>query len=454
MLKQSKLRTQRQQNGIFMYGTCFMLVLLVLSLHYVDSQLTLGVFKQAKNLIIVFVAMIFFINASIWLIRNNIQKGLKYAIYHYFTLLKIRKAFLDAGYFNKRIYLNIDIAELPKVKLEFSDEYFKAKLFVENINLNKDIGDINLSYALRNFIVDRAYLSNNEIYYIFEIYDSRVDQQLKFNTIWELKNQSTQLDNYTLLIDKSVSISLYGTLLVGQTGSGKTYALYSLILQMLTKDISYNIYFADPKNSSLAVLGERISQKNTATDIEDIIKLLQRFNGAMEARKKDIKKDLGTKLEATYADFRYEPYIFIFDEFASFQTVLQTMDKKKRDEVMKLLSQVVLQGRQLGFFIWIVMQKSDATLLPTNLRENLPVKFVLGNAEKQTYTTAFGTGVDITEKELTLGQGVFTCPIIANTPKICHFSYLDFDILEAVNHLRAERGSCNDPRSANDEYYS
>lgn len=437
MFKQSKLRTQRQQNGIFIYGTCFMLVVLILSLNYIDSQLTLGVFKQVNNLVIGLVTVIFSIHITTWLIRNKAYKGLKHALYHYRTLLKLRKAFLDANYYNKRVYFNIDIAELPKVKLVFSDEYSKAKLFVENINLNKDIGDVSLSYALSNFIIDRAYLSNNELYYIFEIYDSNIDQQLKFNNIWQLKKRSSQVDDYTLLIDKSVSISLYGTLLVGQTGSGKTYALYSLILQMLTKNVSYHIYFADPKNSSLAVLGERLSKENTATDIEDIIKLLQEFNEVMETRKRDIKQNLSTKLEATYADFQYEPYIFIFDEFASFQTVLQTMDKKKRDEVMKLLSQVVLQGRQLGFFIWIVMQKSDATLLPTNLRENLPVKFVLGNAEKQTYTTAFGAGVDIPEKELSLGQGVFTCPIVANTPKICHFSYLDFDILEAVNLLKS-----------------
>lgn len=50
------------------------------------------------------------------------------------------------------------------------------------------------------------------------------------------------------------------------------------------------------------------------------------------------------------------------------------------------------------------MQKSDATLLPTNLRENLPVKFVLGNAERQTYTTAFGAGVETPEKDFKLGH--------------------------------------------------
>lgn len=436
MLKQGRFRTPRQQNGIFIYSMCFMLSAITLLVNYIDSQLELGVTKYINSIFIGFMIVIFLSQITIWLIRNKANKGMKHAIYHYLTVLKLRKSFLDAGYYNKRFYFNNEVADLPKIKVDFADDFSKAKLLIENININKDISNVNISFALNDFIVDRAYLSKDENYHVFEIYDSNIDQQYKFDSFDELKKLSAQVDDYTLLIDKSIAISLYGTLLVGQTGSGKTYALYSLILQMLIKNVHYNIYFADPKNSSLAVLGEKISKENTATDIEDIIELLKRFNEIMIERKAEIKEKLNIKLEGTYADFQYEPYIFIFDEFASFQTVLQTMEKKKRDEVMKLLSQVVLQGRQLGFFLWIVMQKSDATLLPTNLRENLPVKFVLGNAEKQTYTTAFGTGVDIPEKNFQLGQGVFTCPIVANTPKICHFSYLNFDILEAVNHLK------------------
>ncbi|MEB5660272.1 FtsK/SpoIIIE domain-containing protein [Enterococcus faecium] len=435
MLKQGS-RTPRQQKGIFIYSMCFMLSAITLLVNYIDSQLELGVTKYINSIFIGFMTAIFLSQITIWLIRNKANKGMKHAIYHYLTVLKLRKSFLDASYYNKRFYFNNEVADLPKIKVDFADDFSKAKLLIENININKDIGNVNISFALNDFIVDRAYLSNDENYHVFEIYDSNIDQQYKFDSFDELKELSAQVDDYTLLIDKSIAISLYGTLLVGQTGSGKTYALYSLILQMLIKNVHYNIYFADPKNSSLAVLGEKISKENTATDIDDIIELLKRFNEIMIERKAKIKEKLNMKLEGTYADFQYEPYIFIFDEFASFQTVLQTMEKKKRDEVMKLLSQVVLQGRQLGFFLWIVMQKSDATLLPTNLRENLPVKFVLGNAEKQTYTTAFGTGVDTPEKNFQLGQGVFTCPIVANTPKICHFSYLNFDILEAVNPLK------------------
>ncbi|MCQ9289443.1 hypothetical protein NQ035_11215 [Staphylococcus gallinarum] len=155
----------------------------------------------------------------------------------------------------------------------------------------------------------------------------------------------------------------------------------------------------------------------------------------MNQYKPEIKEKLITKLDANYSDFGYPAHIFIFDEFASFQTELQAMEKKKRDEVMTLISSIILEGRQLGFFIWFVMQKSDSHLIPTYIRENVPVKFVLGNSEKQTYVTAFGPSIEIKEKDFQLGEGLFVCPFIANQPKICHFSYLDFNILNTVKDL-------------------
>lgn len=153
----------------------------------------------------------------------------------------------------------------------------------------------------------------------------------------------------------------------------------------------------------------------------------------MNERKNEIKEKLLSKIESSYVDFDFEPYVFIFDEYASFQSVIQSRDKKTRDEVNKLISQIVLQGRQLGFFLFVVMQKSDSTSLPTMIRDNLPLKIVLGNAEEQTYITAFGYSKDIPKYKFRRGEGVYTFPEIANNPKICSFSYLNFDILGSFN---------------------
>ncbi|MCD8503371.1 MAG: hypothetical protein LRY71_19110 [Bacillaceae bacterium] len=122
-------------------------------MNFIDSQLMLGINKYVNLLFIGFMIVVSLIQTIIWLFRNKAQMGMKYAIYHYLTVLKIRKAFLDANYFNKRFYFNNEIADLPKIKFEFSNSFSKAKLFIENININKDIGDVNISFALSNFVV-------------------------------------------------------------------------------------------------------------------------------------------------------------------------------------------------------------------------------------------------------------------------------------------------------------
>jgi len=435
LIKSKPISTRRIQNGININIAVFVLVILTLLINFLDHLLKIGITTYSNPFFITIIIFIISIQAILWILRNKAYKGIKHSILHYSTVLNLRRAFLDSNYYNKRFYFNKQIAQLPKIKLKFNNDLSNGKLFIENISIDRDLSNINISFALDKYVVERSYLSKDENYYILEIYDSNIERQIIFNSLEELQDHSSEIADRNLFIDKFTTISMHSSLFVGQTGSGKTYALYSLILQMLLRKESYNLYFADPKNSSLAVIGEKIASNNTATNFDEIIDLLKSFNELMEARKVELKNKLESQLEATYVNFGYSAHILIFDEFTSFQTVLQSIEKTKRDYVMKLISEFVLQGRQLGFFIWFVMQKSDSKLLPTYIRENLPVKFVIGNAEKQTYITAFGAGINIKEKDFQIGQGLFICPLIANKPKICHFSYLDFDILDAVRIL-------------------
>lgn len=93
MFKQNKLRTQRQQNGILIYSMCFMLIVITLLVDYVDSHLKLGVTSYINSFCISLILVIFLLQTIIWLIRNKAYKGIRYAIYHYFTVLNLRKFF-------------------------------------------------------------------------------------------------------------------------------------------------------------------------------------------------------------------------------------------------------------------------------------------------------------------------------------------------------------------------
>ena len=445
-MRQNKVKTSRYIRGQTLLAIESLLLILVVGI-FLSTKYRVIIVPQLVGTSLLGVIFVFDLCLFLlWGSRNHLNKGLIYAIRYYAICLSIRRALLDADYFVSRQFFGTAVALLPKIRLTFIDNYKRATLSIENrVKYVQRLDNVQLSSALRRYVVERSFLSDDENFYEFELFDSRLERRLTFTSADALVNCGSSLEYTELFIDKFTKVPLHHALIVGQTGSGKTYGIYSLLLQMLSKPIRCQLFLADPKGSSLSILGDIIAPEQTAENSEAIIDLLRAFNDEMSQRKVELKQLLSEKLEATYSDFGLSPFVFVFDEYASFQSAVQAFDKKRRDEVNKLITQIVLQGRQLGFFLVVVMQKSDSSSLPTMIRENLPLKIVLGNAEAQTYVTAFGTGVDIPSRDYRKGEGVFTYPGIANTPKICAFSYLDFDINAA---FLAKRGLCNNPRSS------
>lgn len=361
------------------------------------------------------------------LVEHNINKGVRYFWLHWVIQNSLEHQMIDAGIMIKRG----SIIELPKIKITFSKDLNSGTLCIRNaLKYDRKLDDAVLSSALRKFIVERHFCTDDGNWYIYELVDGERSFKQTFCSLTEFLNYSKTIQTYRLFLDLRSSPKLQHMLLVGQTGSGKTYALYCLLMQMLYKDIPYQLYFADPKGSSIAVIGQAIAPDRTATDIEGIITLLESFVMLMRDRKEELREKLKTQIDADYSTFGMSPIIFCCDEYASFASVLASSEKKTRDKVKALLYEVVLQGRQLGCFLFIIMQKSDATLIDTALRDNIPLKIVLGHSEPQTYVTAFGN-VDIPNRHYAVGEGVFTEPVLAPEPKLVQFPYCDFDILEA-----------------------
>ena len=305
-----------------------------------------------------------------------------------------------------------------------------ASLRIRNhIKYDGKLETVNLSSALGRYIVTSNYLSPDENWYVYEFMDSTIDNQLVFQTYQEFTEYARKYDNYTLFMDKKNAVPLSSLLLVGATGSGKTYALYSLIYQMVNWFVKPVLCFADPKNSSLCVLGKRIAPKWTAGTSEEIIKHLEDFNQLMMERKEELQAKLEEKLDADYRYWDMPAYIYVFDEFAAFQSVVATMDKKVCDKVSMLLRNIVLQGRQLGFFLWVVMQKSDSADIPTAIRDNLIWKVVLGSATNTTYLTCFEHAADLPKRKFGPGQGLYSYQGLTLKPQITSFPTLKFDIL-------------------------
>lgn len=370
-----------------------------------------------------------------WLVCHCIHKGIRYAVNHAIMMNKLRTHLKDAGYYVERIFRGEKTAVLPHIKIRFDKGFESGKIYIRNnIRQDKRLEDVDISSAIgRRFIITEQYLAKNADWYVYEFEDTVQNSHLTFHDYRELAAYARETRDYRIFMDKQTCVPLSSMLLVGATGSGKTYALYSTILSMMNWNNKPTLYFADPKNSSLVVLGNHLAPENTAGEIEDIIALLERFHEKMEKRKVILQKKLESKLDADYRDFGMTAEVFIFDEYASFSSSLSTLDTATRKKVSMLLREVVLQGRQLGFFLWIVMQKASAEDIPTSIRSNLLLKIVLGRADRTTYQTTFeDSAKDVKALDFKPGEGLYYVPGLTRSPKRMSFPTLDFDILTIV----------------------
>ena len=370
-----------------------------------------------------------------WAIVHRLNRGAKYALRHWQLSRSIARALLEAGY---GIPVGEQFYRLPRVKIRFDDKGLTSGLVeIQNhIKTDTSLSAVNLSSALGVYVVDAQYITNDNNYYCFEIADSRIDQQLKFSSYTELtgyaKRHTDKYGPYTLFCDgRNEGIKIRSLLLVGITGSGKSYALMGLIAQLLNWPVPPVMYYADPKGSDIAVLGGSLSPERTADDIDGIIDLLHAFYNEMLVRKAEMKDRLSDRLGVDFTEWRLPAYIFIMDEYAAFQASI-SRDKKRREEVEEILRNVVLMGRQLGFFAWVCMQKSDSTDIPTAVRDNLPIKICLGNAPATTLMTIFGHAADLPSRHWGKGQGLIYCDGITAAPRPVSFPTLNFDIFGSL----------------------
>ncbi len=375
--------------------------------------------------------------ATAWCVRNQIWRGVKYALAHARLEKGIRRALLEAGY---GVAVGNQYFRLPQVKIHFEGKDLAAGVVqIQNhIKSDTSLASVNLSSALGDYVVDAQYISDSNNHYCYEISDGRIDRQLVFSSYQELshyaKRHTDTYGPYTLFCDeRNRGIKIRSLLLVGITGSGKSYALMGLIAQLKNWSIPPVVYYADPKGSDIAVLGGSLAPERTADNIDGIIDLLRQFYDCMMKRKEEMQGKLSGRLGSDFSDFRLPAYVFLMDEYAAFQASI-SKDKKRRDEVEEIMRNVVLMGRQLGFYMWIAMQKSDSSDIPTAIRDNLPWKICLGNAPSTTLLTIFGHAADLPNRHFGKGQGMMYCDGITIAPRPVSVPTLNFDIFGALTN--------------------
>lgn len=160
-------------------------------------------------------------------------------------------------------------------------------------------------------------------------------------------------------------------LIAGGTGGGKTYFILTLIEALLKTDAK--LYILDPKNADLADLNTVMP--DVYYKKEDMMVCIDQFYEAMMARSEKMKQMEDYKTGENYAYLGLAPHFLVFDEYVAFMEMLAS---KESTTVLTKLKQIVMLGRQAGFFLILACQRPDAKYLGDGIRDQFNFRVALG----------------------------------------------------------------------------
>lgn len=183
-------------------------------------------------------------------------------------------------------------------------------------------------------------------------------------------------------------------LLTGSSGSGKSVALLFLLGKRLQADPDTCVYVCDFKNSSdFRFLAKSNYPYYFAGDdcVRGVKKFYERFNAARQSGE------------------TVRRFLLVFDEYPAFISRLQMQDKqektKKAGEVLNMVSEILMLGRGIGFGVWIVTQRADASLFSGGSRDNFMVLLALGRLSREQKGMLF-SGEELPDRVYQPGEGV------------------------------------------------
>lgn len=343
---------------------------------------------------------------------------------------RIQRALLNAG-----IGFPVSNDEKGKIMLELpliSIIRHKENLEItiqNSIKFQDKLASIDISSAVNGYVVESFYISEDRTHYVYECEPIGIDYQLVFEKFVDLKEFVKECESSKgIPIDKRLNIPYSHILITGMTGSGKTTAIFYLLLFLEIKFGKSSVYVIDPKEESLCIFGKARGY-NTAVKNSQILPLFRRFVELMGKRKANVRKAVkrSKKFDSDALKFGYAPRFIFIDELAALNAIF---DKKEQAEFYSLLSQVILLGRSLGFYVVLSLQQNNAKELTTALKEQIGFKVALGNSGKQTYLTLFDDlegAQGLLKQKKKIGEGLYFNSLIGQmSVKKLRFPHLKF----------------------------
>ena len=220
-----------------------------------------------------------------------------------------------------------------------------------------------------------------------ELKDSYVEYTLLYDTIASrISIDEVEAKDGKLRLMKNVwweYDKLPHMLIAGGTGGGKTYFILTIIEALLRSNAV--MYILDPKNADLADLS--VVMPEVWYKKEDITACIDRFYDGMMARSEAMKLMESYRTGENYAYLGLAPYFLIFDEYVAFMEMLTT---KENAAVLNKLKQIVMLGRQAGYFLILACQRPDAKYLGDGIRDQFNFRVALGRMSELGYSMMFG----------------------------------------------------------------
>lgn len=174
-------------------------------------------------------------------------------------------------------------------------------------------------------------------------------------------------------------------LISGGTGGGKTYFILTMIDALFKSGAELRIL--DPKNADLADLETIMPAKTVFSKKDGIMMTLRKSVEGMLKRSEEMKQMTNYKTGENYAYVGLSPVFIVFDEYVAF---MEMLDHKEKMQALEYMKQLVMLGRQAGYFIILASQRPDAKYLADGIRDQFNFRVALGRNSETGYGMMFG----------------------------------------------------------------
>lgn len=174
-------------------------------------------------------------------------------------------------------------------------------------------------------------------------------------------------------------------LISGGTGGGKTYFILTMIDALLKSGADLRIL--DPKNADLADLETVMPERTVFSKKDGIMMTLRKSVEGMLKRSEEMKQMPNYKTGENYAYVGLSPVFIVFDEYVAF---MEMLDHKEKIQALEYMKQLVMLGRQAGYFIILASQRPDAKYLADGIRDQFNFRVALGKNSETGYGMMFG----------------------------------------------------------------